>query len=87
LASLSEQLVALSRQAGADPALRDALVNDAAGALAQHDVMLSDGVSARAEFHEGYGLYIELSGAALGGDAPASSPPASEQSTLDCMHH
>ncbi len=88
MASLSEELVALSRRADAEPALRDALVEDAGSVLAEQRVELPDGVTARAEFHEGYGLYIELSGHGLGGDeAPASSPPAAEQSTLDCLHH
>lgn len=88
MASLSEQLVALSRRADADPALRDALVADAGSALAEQQVALPDGVTARGEYHEGYGLYIELSGPGLGGDeTPASSPTAGEQATLDCLHH
>ena len=88
MASLSEQLLALSQRAAGEPGLRDALVSDVGGTLAQQRVALPDGVSARAEYHEGYGLYIELSGAGLGGaSSPASSPPASEQSTLDCLHY
>ncbi|HEX5192438.1 MAG TPA: hypothetical protein VFW09_06515 [Solirubrobacteraceae bacterium] len=89
MTSLSEQLLALSRRADSEPGLRDALVGDAAAALAQQHVSLPDGVTARTEYHDGYGLYIELSGPALGGDAQpgSSSPPASEQATLDCLHH
>lgn len=87
MASLSEQLVALSQRAGEDQKLREALVADAGRALGEQKIALPAGVSARAEYNQGYGLCIELSGPSLAGDAaPAASPPASEQSTLDCLH-
>ncbi len=87
MASLSEQLLALAQRADEDQALREALVADPGRALSDQKIELPAGVTARAEYNDGYGLYVELSGPSLGTPtSPAASPPASEQSTLDCLH-
>lgn len=82
--SLSEQLLALVARANGDPDLRVRLLRSPADVLSESGVALGAGVTATAEYHDGYGLHVELHGLPAG---PSGSREALEDPLLDCLHH